>query len=72
MRSETVTALIILSAVVLIFVIIGWILVRIDARSRRRDAKTAYEASCGAGATGVVGALSVSCGDGGAGCGAVG
>ena len=72
MRSETFTAVIILSAVVLIFVVVSWILVRVDARSRRRDVGFVCGDGAGRGNNGVVGALSVGCGDGAAGCGAVG
>ena len=66
MRPETITALIILSVVVLIFGIVGWIVVRLEARLRQRDAGNVFESSSGGGTNGLV---SVSCGDGGAGCG---
>lgn len=66
MRSETITALIILSAVVLIFGIVGWIVVRLDAKLGPRYAGIVSDSNSGGGTNGLV---SVSCGDGGAGCG---
>ena len=66
MRSETITALIILSAVVLIFCIVVWIVVRLDAKLRPRYAGIVSDRNSGGGTNGLV---SVSCGDAGAGCG---
>ena len=66
MRSETITALISLSVVVLIFGIVGWIVVRLDARLRKRYAEIVSDCNSGGGTNGLV---SISCGDGGAGCG---
>ena len=66
MRSETIAALIILSAVVLIFGIVGWIVVRLDAKLRARYAGIVLDSNSGGSINGLV---SVSCGDGGAGCG---
>ena len=66
MRSETITALIILSAVVLIFGIVGWIVVRLDAKLRPSYAGIVSDSNSGGGTNGLV---SVSCGDGVAGCG---
>ena len=66
MRTESVTLLIILCGVLLIFGIVGWIVVRVEARLRQRDTGIAFGGNPGSCSSGVVG---VSGGDGGAGCG---